>query len=56
MVSLREVLEDAGFDITSSPADMSWLMSKAPEFEELLEEVEFRLDEIRELEYEELDE
>lgn len=56
MVSLREVLEDAGFDITSNPEDMSWFMSKASEFEELLEEVEARLDEIRELEYEELDE
>lgn len=39
-VSLREVFENAGFDITKNIEDVKWLLSKKNEFEELIEEAE----------------
>lgn len=39
-ISLREVFENAGFDITKNIEDVRWLLSKKNEFEELIEEAE----------------
>lgn len=36
-VSLQEVLESAGYDITNNREDAIWLISKQDEFEELIE-------------------
>lgn len=38
-VSLREVLEDDGYDLTTVE-DAQWLLSKRSEFDELVEEAE----------------
>ena len=39
MVTLLEVIESAGYDITT-PDDANWLLSKRTEFEQLIEEAE----------------
>ena len=48
-VNLREVIEAAGYDL-SKKDDMIWLISKVSEFEELVVEVEDKLEELEELE------
>lgn len=39
-VSLQEVLESAGFDISKNIDDARWLISQKDEFEELVEKAE----------------
>lgn len=48
-VSLREVIESAGYDITSID-DARWLVSKASEFEDLIVEAEDIIEEYLEQE------
>ena len=39
-VSLQEVIEAAGYNLTDSYEDAAWLLSKQSEFEQLLEKAE----------------
>lgn len=52
MVSLREVLIDAGFDLESKD-DLLWIISRTEEFEDLKEQAEDKIYEIEEAEFEE---
>lgn len=36
MVTLSEVLEHAGYNVTTNPDDAKWLVSRVDEFEELI--------------------
>lgn len=44
-VSLREVIESGGYDLTTRD-DCNWLLSKRQEFEDLLEAAEDQIDQI----------
>ena len=46
-VSLREVIEAGGYDLTAKD-DIIWLLSKQDEFNDLIEEAEDRLEQIEE--------
>ena len=46
-VSLREVIEAGGYDLTT-PEDALWLVSKQSEFEELVEEAQDLIDKAEE--------
>lgn len=48
-VSLREVLEDDGYDLTTVE-DANWLLSVQSEFEKLIEEAEELIEEAEEAE------
>lgn len=51
-VSLREVLEDDGYDLTTAE-DARWLLSKRSEFDELIESAEEVVEEAENAELEE---
>ena len=44
-VTLQEVLEHAGFDITNNIDDAEWLLSQQDEFEDLIEKAETLIEE-----------
>lgn len=43
-VSLLEVIEAGGYDPTNDPNDARWLLSKQTEFEELISQAEYFLE------------
>lgn len=47
-VSLLEVIEAGGYDLTTRE-DNLWLLSKAAEFEELIEKAQFLVDQYEEI-------